>query len=203
MRTLRRGCALPIARGAVTEHDSELVRDSLRSADLRMAMLQAVAELGLPDAWIAAGAVRNAVWDRLHERAHSTPLADVDVIWFDPLRTGRGTDAELEHRLAARLPGVNWSVKNQARMHLRNGDPPYRDCGDAMRAWPETATGVAARLDRRGGIELCAAFGFGDLLALRLRPTPRFVDGATFRQRVDSKRWLQIWPRLRLAEHRA
>jgi uncharacterized protein len=184
----------------VKRRGADLVREWLRAAEGRINMLEAVADLGLPDAWIAAGAVRNVAWDRLHDYAQSTPLTDVDVIWFDATRIGRGIETELEHRLAQRVPGVNWSVKNQARMHRRNGDPPYRDCFDAMRAWPETATGIAARLDPRGAIELYAAFGFDDLLSLRLRPTPRFAANPAFRARVESKRWLAIWPRLYLVE---
>lgn len=179
---------------------ADLVREWLRAAERRMAMLEAVADLGLADAWIAAGAVRNVAWDRLHDYPQSTPLSDVDVIWFDPTRTSRGIEAELEYRLAQRVDGVNWSVKNQARMHRRNGDPPYRDCLDAMRSWPETATGIAARLGPRGAIELCAAFGLDDLLSLRLRPTPRFAANPAFRARVESKHWLAIWPRLQLVE---
>ncbi len=189
-----------MARGVVKRRGPDLVREWLRAAERRLEMLKAVADLGLPDAWIAAGAVRNVVWDRLHDYAQSTPLTDVDVIWFDPTRIGRGIEAELEDRLAQHVPGVNWSVKNQARMHWRNGDPPYRDCLDAMRAWPETATGIAARLGPRGAIELCTAFGFDDLLSLRLRPTPRFAANPAFRARIESKRWLAIWPRLHLVE---
>jgi uncharacterized protein len=188
---------------AVNRRGADLIRGWLRNAEHRVDMLEAVAALGLPDAWIAAGAVRNVAWDRLHGYVPSTPLTDVDVIWFDPTRIDRGVDTELEYRLAQRVAGVNWSVKNQARMHWRNGDPPYRDCLDAMRSWPETATGIAARLGPRGAIELCAAFGFDDLLSLWLRPTSRFVANPAFHARVESKRWLAIWPRLRLVEPQA
>jgi uncharacterized protein len=187
-----------MTRWGVTSRGADLIREWLRVADHRMEMFEAVADLGMPDAWIAAGAVRNAAWDRLHEYQTSTPLADVDVIWFDPIRTSRGVDRELEHQLARRVGGLTWSVKNQARMHRRNGDPPYRDCLDAMRAWPETATAIAARLGPGGAIELSAAFGFDDLLSLRLRPTPRFAASSAFRDRVESKRWLAMWPKLRL-----
>jgi hypothetical protein len=187
-----------MAPGGVMSRGADLVRDWLRAAEGRMEMLEALADLDLPDAWIAAGAVRNAAWDRLHQFPTPTPLADVDVIWFDPGRANRRVDVELEHRLGQRLIGVTWSVKNQARMHRRNGDPPYRDCLDAMRGWPETATGIAARLGPRGAIELSAAFGFDDLLSLRLRPTPRFFANPAFRKRVESKRWLALWPKLRL-----
>jgi uncharacterized protein len=187
-----------MVHGLVKERGAELLREWLCAAERRMAMLEAVADLCLPDAWIAAGAVRNVAWDRLHDYPQSTPLTDVDVIWFDPTRTCRSIEIELERRLAQHVAGVNWSVKNQARMHRRNGDTPYRDCLDAMRAWPETATGIAARLGSRGAIELCAAFGFDDLLSLRLRPTPRFAADPAFHARVASKRWLAIWPRLHL-----
>jgi hypothetical protein len=87
-------------------------------------------------------------------------------------------------------------------MHLRNGDPPYANCLDAMRRWPETATCVAARLGRDGTIELAAPYGFDDLLGCVLRPAPHFTAGriAVFRERVASKRWQQIWPRLTVVE---
>ena len=170
-----------------------LVRDALLAADGRMAMLRAVASLRLPDCWVAAGVVRNAVWDALHLCARSTPLADVDVIWFDRTRTDPALDRSLEDRLSAMVPGVVWSVKNQARMHLRNGHEPYADCRDAMRFWPETATGVAARLTDAGAIEVQSAYGLDDLLGLKLRPSG---PEALFRERVAAKRWLEIWPKL-------
>ena len=170
-----------------------LVRDALLAADGRLAMLRAVAALGLPDCWIAAGVVRNAVWDALHGYVRSTPLADVDVIWFDSTQTGPDLDRALEDRLAAMVPGVVWSVKNQARMHARNGHAPYADCREAMRFWPETATGVAARMTDTGSIEVQSAYGLHDLLGLLLRPAG---NEALFRDRVAAKRWLEIWPKL-------
>jgi hypothetical protein len=163
-----------------------------------MAMLRTLASLDLPDAWIAAGAVRNAVWDALHGHAHATPLADVDVIWFDAAHAGAALDRRLERQLRDLSPGVRWSVKNRARMHRRNGDPRYADCLDAMRHWPETATCIAARLAHDGTIALCAPYGFDDLLGCVLRPTPYFASDrvAVFHDRVTTKRWQQTWPRL-------
>ncbi len=164
-------------------------------------MLHALARLDLPDAWIAAGAVRNAVWDMLHAYPDATPLADVDVIWFDASHASEAQDRGLEQRLGELLAGLRWSVKNQARMHLRNGDAPYLNCLDAMRSWPETATCVAARLARDGTIELCSAHGFDDLLGCILRPTQHFATDriAVFHERIAGKRWQQIWPRLAVA----
>jgi hypothetical protein len=178
-----------------------IVCDALRRSADRMAMLHTLAALALPDAWIAAGAIRNAVWDARHHYPSPTRLTDVDVIWFDPARASPEEDQRLEQALAALLPDVPWSVKNQARMHTRNADPPYTGCDHAMRFWPETATAVAARLRPDGAIALAAPFGLDDLCNLTLRPTPRFTGAraAEFHRRITAKGWLQTWPRLQLA----
>ncbi len=85
------------------------------------------------------------------------------------------TDRQLEVALRAAEPAAAWSVKNQARMHLRNGDAPYASAVEAMRGWPETATAVTARRRGPDGCEVAAPFGLEDLLGLALRPTPRFM----------------------------
>jgi uncharacterized protein len=176
-----------------------LLRSILARDAARLALLAKVEALGLPDCWIAAGFVRAAVWDALHDRPAAAPTGDIDVIWFDAARATADEDRTLELRLHATAPGHVWSVKNQARMHLRNGDAAYASCKDAMRYWPETATSVAARLSN-GEIETLAPFGLGDLLGLVVRPTPTFAGKKhnVFRQRLAQKRWLEIWPQLRV-----
>jgi hypothetical protein len=170
----------------------------LRADPVRVSALQALSALGLPDAWLAAGFVRNAVWDARHGYP-STPLNDVDVIFFDSMDADGDRARRAERALAERLPELRWQVRNQARMHSRNDDRPYRDCADAMSFWPEIETAVGARLDGDGEIELLAPFGTGSLLAGRLTANPKRAR-ATFFDRVRSKRWLEIWPRLELAD---
>ena len=161
------------------------------------ALLLHVESLGLPDAWIGAGFIRNSVWDVLHgRRIDLARLADVDVLFFDPDGTGKGREAEIERRLRILAPGIPWSVKNQARMHLRNGDAPYRDTANAVAHWAETATAVAAR-STGGTVEVMAPYGVDDLLNLIVRPTPVFghkID--IYRERVMAKDWPARWPKL-------
>jgi hypothetical protein len=166
----------------------------------RMRVLGVVRDLGLPDCWVAAGFVRNCVWDHLHGRAASPLPRDIDVIWFDPAGCAPARDAGLEAALRGRDGTLAWSVKNQARMHERNGDAPYRSATDAMRYWPETATAVGVRLDARDGIEVAAPFGLDDLFGLIVRPAGRFVvdKRAMYRERVLSKQWEQTWPGLQI-----
>jgi len=172
---------------------------SLIASDARrMHVLVLVRELGLPDCWVAAGFVRSRVWDHLHHHAESPLPQDIDVIWFDPERPGAEQDVALEKRLHARDATLGWSVKNQARMHLRNGDPPYGSASDAMRHWPETATAVGVRLDAQGRIEIAAPFGLDDLFGLVVRPTAAFLTlkRAAWLERLRAKQWRASWPRL-------
>lgn len=165
---------------------------------VRCRLLATLADLHLPDAWLAAGFVRNLVWDRLHGHAESTPMADLDVIYFDATDCQPGRDREIEALLAAQAPGWPWSVKNQARMHLRNGDRPYRDCRDAMAHWPEVETALAARLTAEGELEVVSPFAQEGLFALHLTPNPWRPRPEAFRQRLATKGWLERWPRLRI-----
>jgi hypothetical protein len=182
---------------AVTDHNAAL-EILISGHPLRRQALEVVANLNLPDCWIGAGFVRDAVWDHLHGHETFFPSGDVDVIWFASETSQGELDRRIEQELRRRLPGLRWSVKNQARMHLRNGDRPYASVADAMCHWPETATAVAVRYGASGSIEINAPFGLDDLFGLRLRPTPAFLAGKLpiFEERVSSKRWIERYPLL-------
>ncbi|TPG49633.1 nucleotidyltransferase family protein [Roseomonas nepalensis] len=173
----------------------------LRADPRRWHLLDVARALGPPDGWIGAGFVRNAVWDHRHHRAPLPPTGDVDVVWHDPFRADPAEDRRHEAALRAAEPSVRWSVKNQARMHARNGDAPYASVPDAMRHWPETATAVAARRSGPDGCDIAAPFGVDDLLNLVLRPTPAFLGAkrAVYEERQRSKQWTALWPLLREA----
>jgi hypothetical protein len=160
-----------------------------------MATLAAVRLLDLPDWAIGAGFVRNRVWDHLSGYAGPTPLNDVDVLYFDPADVGRDREGAIERDLARRLPDRAWSVRNQARMHLRNKDAPYADTADAMAHWLETATAVAVRLEADDTLTVIAPFGVGDLLAMRSGPTTSgLARRGEYRARMVQKDWSAHWP---------
>jgi len=165
-------------------------------ADLH-ALLAHVESLNLPDCWIGAGFVRNTVWDVLHGRAiDASQLSDVDVVYLDPAEASEERDAALERRLQVLKPGLSWQVRNQARMHHRNGDASYRSTLDAIAHWPETATALAARTIR-GRVEVIAPHGIEDLIGLIVRPTPAFAHKLPiYWERIKIKQWASRWPRL-------
>lgn len=162
--------------------------------------LKLVRGLELPDCWIAAGYVRNYVWDAAHGYKERTLLNDVDIIYFDSSDLSVTIEVEAEKKLQEQKPHYNWSVKNQARMHIRNESLPYTSTMDAMRYWPETATAAAICMDGDDHIHILAPHGLEDLLELKIRKSKFFKDKSYFLKRIKSKKWLEIWPMLQLLE---
>ncbi|WP_395713414.1 nucleotidyltransferase family protein [Reyranella sp.] len=166
-----------------------------------MIQLRAVRALALADWCIAAGFVRNRVWDHLHGIVPPRQPVDIDVLYFDADDRSKERESEHEGRLAVLLPGLPWQVRNQARMHVWKDLPPHRDTADAMVYWLETVTAVGVRLEDDDSLTVVAPLGTDDLLGLCCRPT---AFGHTRRHeyeaRITAKRWREMWPKVRFLE---
>jgi len=163
----------------------------------RVKALKSARQLGLPQCYLAAGFVRNLVWDHLHDKAVSTPLNDIDVIYFDSNEVDPNRHLAYEAILTQQMPELNWQVRNQAKMHQRNGDQPYSSVLDAMSYWPEKETAVGIRILTNGQYECISAFGFASLFQLQITYNSK-RDRSVFNQRLKAKQWLQQWPKLML-----
>jgi len=172
-----------------------------------MNILQVVKKLNLPDWWIGAGFIRSKVWDTLHGYKQRTPLPDIDVIYLDKNDFSEEdaqketTEMEIlyEQKLNKQLPKINWSVTNQARMHLFYNDKPYETAESALSQWVETATCIGVRLDSNNNVILAIPRGIDDLVNLVLRPTPGvYKDTSAFYERIEKKNWLKKWPKLKV-----
>ncbi|WP_371188839.1 nucleotidyltransferase family protein [Thalassotalea maritima] len=171
----------------------------VRADETRLRALQCVRELNLLDAYIGAGFVRNLVWDHLHDKATPTPLNDVDVVYFDSAETDKQQALVYQQQLNRQMPELNWQVKNQALMHVRNHHAPYKNTLDALSYWIEKETAVAIRKLSDDKFQCIAAYGFDSLFALQLTyndKRPRHF----FEKRIATKNWLQIWPKLNVVD---
>jgi len=139
------------------------------------------------------------VWDYLHSYSSQTPLNDVDVVYFDPTEISEEKEKIYEKALKKHVP-YPWSVKNQARMHLRNQESRYISVADAMKRWPETATAVGMSLGQHGEFEVIAPYGLDDLFDLVIRRSRYFKDAEYFAARIRDKKWLETWPKLSVAK---
>lgn len=175
----------------------EMIRDDRYIMDL----LKAVEQLHLPDCWIAAGLIRNKVWDVLH--GVTTPINDIDVVYYDPDDLTWEMEKRLENQLDLLMPYQPWSVKNQARMHNKNGFDPFLSSSDGVAHFTETPTAIAVRLND-GELEIMAPYGLDDLFHKIVKPTPYYQKGTSYypiyKKRMEEKQWDQVWKELKIEE---
>ncbi|MGO4108483.1 nucleotidyltransferase family protein [Paenibacillus sp. YAF4_2] len=162
-----------------------------------MSVLHTAKSLNLPDWWVCAGFVRSKVWDYLHGYTEWSPLADVDLIYYDLSNQDEAVEKLYEQQLRSLMPDVPWSVKNEARMHLINDIPPFSSAVDAMSKFPEVVTALGLALDEQNQVVLSAPWGIEDLLHFAVRPTPHFADKPElmkrYEERLMKKNWKSRW----------
>jgi uncharacterized protein len=176
----------------------------VRSTPWFMSILETVRAYNPPHWLVGAGVIRNLVWDHLHQYQTPTPLADIDVIFFDPHDVRPERDQVVQQQLARWLPHVNWEATNQAAVHLWYEDvfgfavSALNSSEEAVATWPETATSVALRLLSTDQIYIVAPYGLSDLFNMVLRRNPCRVTREQFTQRLHSKQILCKWPRVQV-----
>jgi hypothetical protein len=180
----------------------------VRSTDWLMRALAAAREVDAPDWLIGAGAIRTAVWDRLHGYAQRTPLPDIDLGFFDPDDLSEERERETTRRLQAALPGERWDAKNQAAVHLwypqkfGRAVEPFSSTAAAVATFPETAACVAVKLTAEERIEIVAPYGLEDLFGLVHRHNPARASVEVYEARLASKRITERWPRVTVVSAR-
>jgi hypothetical protein len=184
-------------------HETSLTKILTATAWFSNALV-AVRGLDAPDAYIGSGAIRNAVWDALHEYATPTDLADIDVPYFDDHDLSEESEHQYEAQLRKLEPDLPWDVKNQAAVHLwfhkvfGHTVEPVTSMHDAAATWPEIALAVAVRMRQDGSVEVIAPFGLDDLFSMVVRRNPRRVSVETYEQRIADKRYVARWPMVRI-----
>lgn len=181
----------------------------LRADPLRLACLQAARDLQLPDWYLAAGFLRNVIWDAVHrpqQALRMTPLNDIDLVFFQPFdcsdpkqyAAALAQETQLAAQLQRQLPTQCFEVRNQARMHLKHGHPPYLNCTDGIRRWVELPTCVGVRLTATDQFEFAAPYGLALNWSLQVQMNADFPQPALYRQRIRDKGWQQLWPQLQV-----
>jgi uncharacterized protein len=169
-----------------------------------MQALAAARTLGLASWCIGAGAVRNMVWDKLHHRRSPSALPDIDLAYFEPDELSTEHDRALQARLAQQAPGLPWEVTNQAAVHLwferyfGSAVEPLASLQDGVASWPEYATAVGLWLDADDTVRVIAPHGLDDLFDCVIRHNPARASVANFRQRLETKRYRERWPQVRI-----
>ncbi|MBR0969021.1 nucleotidyltransferase family protein [Bradyrhizobium japonicum] len=168
---------------------------------VNVSIIDELARLALPDAWLVSGCLVQTVWNVLTGRAVDHGIADYDVFYFDPDTSWEAEDAVIRE-LQARLGhlGAKIEIRNQARVHLwysaKHGlpYPPLSSSTDGIDRFltQNTQVGVRRACDSH---DVYAPHGFDDIAKLIARPNP----GPNFSAAsYDTKaaRWKALWPEL-------
>jgi len=182
--------------------NEEEIVSLIRADKWMMEILESAKSLNLPDWWICAGFIRSKVWDELHDFNVRTPIPDIDVIYFDPTNIDKLEDKKIETKLESLIPNIPWSVKNEARMHVKSNMPPYSSSVDAISKFPETATALGVKLDEYDNVILTAPCGISDVINLEVKPTAYFKETKErvdiYEDRITKKNWKSTWKKIRV-----
>ena len=176
------------------------ILDAFRENPDIMAILTIIRDLELKDTWLAAGSVRNFIWNLLSDKSPFDHETDVDVIFFDPDVSYEET-LGIERKLKEEFSQYQWELKNQVYMHLHSPHTaPYTSSRDAMSKYPERCTAVGLRLNEDSTLELFAPYGLEDILKFQVSPTPHFLDNEgrmkLYQDRLSKKNWREKWKNL-------
>jgi uncharacterized protein len=189
-------------RNSHSAHGSELER-IVAASPVLAGFLGEWPRVGLPDCWLVAGAVAQAVWNHRFGLSPNYGLKDVDIVYFDGTDLSEGAEHRHEERIRchfAHLP-ANIDVKNEARVHLwyaaKFGKPlpPYTSSTHAIATFPTTATSIGIRPGPTG-LEIEAPYGLADLFALVVRPNKKQITRDVYEAKIG--RWRRLWPDLQM-----
>lgn len=183
----------------ILKNETEIL-DSFRENPDMMAILTIIRDLELKDSWLAAGSIRNFIWNLLSDKPAFDRETDVDVIFFDPEVSYEETLA-IENKLREDFPQYQWELKNQAYMHQHSPHTePYANSCDAMSKYPERCTAIGLRLHADTTLELFAPYGLEDILNFQVAPTLHFLENEDrmklYQQRLSKKNWQVKWKNL-------
>ena len=179
--------------------DQEILERLSQDQDIR-AILEMIRSLQLEDSWLAAGSIRNFIWNILSGKSGFDAETDVDVIFFDQTVSYEET-LQMEMELRKAFPAYSWELKNQVYMHIHSPNTqPYTSSKDAMSKYPECCTAIGLRLLEDDKLELFAPYGLADIRAFQVRPTPHFLADAErkklYMERICKKNWQAKWSQL-------
>lgn len=161
-----------------------------------MDILFSVRELDLPDWYLAAGVIRNTVWDVLHGYSTRTPLNDIDLVYFDLKK--RVDEKKIEEKLKKIYPQYMFEVVNQAFTYESYAyKNKAKNTSEGIAQFIEIPTCVGVRLEMDDSLTICAPYGLGDLFTLHVKPISQQKEVLEwYEKRMKAKNWKKYWPKL-------
>ena len=158
-----------------------------------------LAELELPDSYLAAGCLCQTVWNHVSGFPPAHGITDYDVLYCYPDDLSWEGEDRIIRRCAAAFAdlGVDVQVRNQARIHLwypeKFGVPhqPLRSTREGIDSFLHRCSALGVR-KTTGGYDVYAPFGFDDVFGMVVRPN--YLHDLPGRYEEKADRWRRTWP---------
>jgi len=159
---------------------------------------KACREVGLPNFYIAGGAITQIIWNSIESKPLLEQVKDFDVVYFDS--TCIFTEDEFKSRISSRLSHcVDVDVKNQAIIHERYSKKfdcsiqAYERVEQGIESWL-SAFAIGFTLDSSSSIKLFAPYGVEDAFDMLIKPNKRAMTEANYNKMTAGykTRWQQV-----------
>lgn len=164
-----------------------------------IATLTACSKYGLPNYYLAGGAITQCVWNHLLALPLLHRVKDFDVVYFadESIEIEKKHETRLKQNVSHTIP---IDIKNQARVHEwypgKFGNPidPYTCSEDSIQSWL-SAFAVGVRLENEQ-IKVFAPYGLQDTFAMHVRPNKIAMSAASYLKMTTSFR--ERWPQIKI-----
>ncbi|CCO48593.1 conserved hypothetical protein [Vibrio nigripulchritudo SOn1] len=154
--------------------------------------------LGIPNYYIAGGAITQLIWNHLEGRPLLDRVKDFDIVYFDSRATHSEEwyEAELNQRLNH---SIKIDVKNQATIHswypkkFGCSIPAYDRVEQGIDSWL-SAFAIGFHLDKQGQIGIYAPYGLEDAFERKVKPNKIAMTETSYNKMTKSfkARWPSI-----------
>jgi len=154
--------------------------------------------VGLPNFYIAGGAITQLIWNSLLERDPLDCVKDFDIVYFDG--SENKTEKWFESVIEAQLQhSIQIDVKNQANVHKWYPDKfgqfinPYTRVEQGIDSWL-SAFAVGFTLNIDGDILIYSPYGLKDAFNMRVKPNKIAMTENNYIKMTKSfkERWSSI-----------
>lgn len=165
-----------------------------------MEAAEACREIGLPNFYIAGGAITQIIWNSLEDKALLDKVKDFDIVYFDSANLT--SETVFKQRIFNRLNhSVEIDVKNQARIHERYAQkfgctiPAYECVEQGVESWL-SAFAIGFTLDCDGNMNIFAPYGLEDAFNMLIKPNKRAMTESNYNKMTAG--YKARWPRVKV-----
>ena len=198
-----RGQPAPMATASQQSDLRALFVDIVMANETIRALTDRLAEMRLPDCYVAAGCLCQTVWNHICGFPPAYGIIDYDIFYCDQSDLSWEAEDRVIRRCAAAFADLDADVqvRNQARVHLWYREKfgvPHRQLHSSR----EGIDGFLTRCSSHGlrktadGYEVYAPFGFDDVFSMVVRPNQ--VHDLPWRYQEKAERWQGTWPRIKV-----